>query len=46
MPSVAASAAIRGLAREREAVAGDGEIEVLAHLVPLDHGADGERDGG
>src|SRR3984885_15986874 len=32
------------LAREGEAVIGDGEMEVLAHLVLLDHGADGERD--
>ena len=35
---------LSGLAREAEAMVGDGKVEVLAHLVLLDHGTDSERD--
>ena len=33
----------RGLAMEREAILADHEVEVLGHLVPVDDGADLER---
>jgi len=46
MPSVAASAAISAILREAEAMVGDGKVEVLAHLVLLDHRPESERDFG
>ena len=45
MPSVAASAAISVVLRAKlKARIGDVEIEMLGHLVPVDHRADRERD--